>query len=92
MEDRLRHRIDHFCYPNGRDEDIGPEGFDCVKAAGFVSAVTCSYGLNTLPVDPIRIKRLPVEIGLGAGYAAEMLVGFHLKMREPQIQTLSLAE
>lgn len=79
MEARLKRRVHHFCYPNGREIDISEAAVACVRKAGFVSSVTCSYGLNTLQVNPLRIMRLPVETGQKVEYTAEMLVGFHLR-------------
>lgn len=79
MEARLKRRVDHFCYPNGREIDISEATVACVREAGFLSSVTCTYGLNTLQANPLRIMRLPVEAGQKVEYTAEMLVGFHLR-------------
>jgi hypothetical protein len=79
MEARLKRRVDHFCYPNGRDIDISEAAVACVREAGFASSVTCTYGLNTLQVNPLRIMRLPVEASQKVEYTAEMLVGLHLR-------------
>jgi peptidoglycan/xylan/chitin deacetylase (PgdA/CDA1 family) len=79
MEARLKRRVDHFCYPNGREIDISEAAVACVRKAGFASSVTCSYGLNTLKANPLRIMRLPVETGQKVEYTAEVLVGFHLR-------------
>lgn len=78
METRLKRRVDHFCYPNGRKIDISDEAVACAREAGFRSSVTCTYGLNTLQIDPLRIMRLPIDLSLDVKYTAEMLVGFHL--------------
>lgn len=77
MEARLKCKVDHFCYPNGREIDISDAAVACVREAGFVSAVTCSYGLNTMKADPLRIRRLPVGGVTDFAYAAETLVGLH---------------
>jgi peptidoglycan/xylan/chitin deacetylase (PgdA/CDA1 family) len=77
MEARLKLKVDHFCYPNGREIDISAAAVACVQEAGFTSAVTCSYGLNTLKADRLRIRRLPVGGVTDFAYAAETLVGLH---------------
>lgn len=78
IEMRLGSTVSHFCYPNGRDIDIGEASPICVRNAGFVSSVTCSYGLNTLEVDPLRIRRVPLASSISPDYAAELLAGLHL--------------
>jgi peptidoglycan/xylan/chitin deacetylase (PgdA/CDA1 family) len=77
MEARLKFKIDHFCYPNGREIDISDAAVACVREAGFRSAVTCTYGLNSLQADPLRIRRLPVGGVTDFAYATETLVGIH---------------
>ena len=79
MEARLNRRVDHFCYPNGREVDISEAAVACVREAGFASSVTCTFGLNTLQANPLRIMRLPVEAGQKVEYTAEVLIGFHLR-------------
>ncbi len=79
MEQRLKRTVEHFCYPNGRDADISDAAVECVRQAGFVSSVTCTYGLNTLPADPLRIMRLPFDADMNFEYAAEVLAGLHLR-------------
>src|SRR5579864_1931332 len=78
MEERLKRTISHFCYPNGRNVDISDAAVECVRQAGFASSVTCTYGLNTLPADPLRIMRLPCDSDMNFEYAAEVLAGLHL--------------
>ena len=77
MEDRLKRKVDHFCYPNGQEVDISEAAVDCVRKAGFVSAVTCSYGLNRVKADLLRIRRLPVGGVTDFAYVTETLVGLH---------------
>ena len=77
MEKRLKRKVDHFCYPNGREIDISAAAVACVREAGFASAVTCTYGLNTVQADPLRIRRLPVGGITDFEYATETLVGIH---------------
>jgi peptidoglycan/xylan/chitin deacetylase (PgdA/CDA1 family) len=78
MERRLKSAVSHFCYPNGRDIDIDEATVACTRAAGFVSSATCTYGLNTLQADPLRILRVPCDSGMQPDYAAELLAGLHM--------------
>jgi peptidoglycan/xylan/chitin deacetylase (PgdA/CDA1 family) len=77
MEARLKRKVEHFCYPNGREIDISEAAVGCVREAGFASAVTCIYGLNTLKADPLRIRRLPLGGSTDLAHELETLVGFH---------------
>jgi peptidoglycan/xylan/chitin deacetylase (PgdA/CDA1 family) len=77
MEARLKRRVDHFCYPNGREIDISEAAVRCVRDAGFASSVTCTYGLNTVKADPLRIRRLPLGGSTDLAHELETLVGFH---------------
>lgn len=78
IEARLQRPVVHFCYPNGRDADISDAAVECVRQAGFATAVTCTYGLNTAAANPLRIMRLPFGPDINLEYAKEMLVGLHL--------------
>ena len=78
MESRLGLKVNHFCYPNGRDADISDAAVDCVRRSGYESSVTTTYGLNTLRVNPLRIMRLPFDDRTDTHYAAELLAGLHL--------------
>jgi len=77
MEARLQRRVDHFCYPNGREIDISDNVVSCVREAGFTSAVTCTYGLNPIKADPYRIRRLPIGGVTDFAFATETLAGLH---------------
>jgi peptidoglycan/xylan/chitin deacetylase (PgdA/CDA1 family) len=78
MEQRLGSPIRHFCYPNGRREDIGEAAIRCVREAGFETAVTTSPGLNTLRVDPLQINRLLFDSAIDFQYGVELMAGLHL--------------
>ena len=77
IENRMGTPVRHFCYPNGREIDISPEAIDRTRAAGFESAVTCTFGLNTTAVNPFRIQRVPFDHDLPFQYATELLAGLH---------------
>jgi hypothetical protein len=36
------------------------------------------YGLNALPADPLRMRRLPFDSTMGHYFASELLAGLHL--------------
>jgi len=78
MEDRLGFDVRHFCYPNGRPVDVGEAAMRCVREAGFASAVTCNYGLNTLEADRFQIRRVPFRSDLDLHYGEELLAGLHM--------------
>jgi peptidoglycan/xylan/chitin deacetylase (PgdA/CDA1 family) len=78
MEENLGFSIRHFCYPNGKAADFDDTVVASVRDAGFASAVTCLWGLNSAAADPLRIQRLPFDSGLDFNYAVELLAGLHL--------------
>lgn len=55
LEDMFGVAIDHFCYPYG---DWNREVRDLVKAAGYRSACTTEFGVNTPDTDPFALRRL----------------------------------
>ena len=68
--------VEHFCYPNGKGEDIGGEAVSIVRNAGFLTAVTTEPGRNGRPVpDPMQLKRLGVEPDFPDYYFDELLSG-----------------
>jgi len=78
IEKHLRREVRHFCYPNGRDVDISDAAVDVVRQAGYVTATTTNFGLNTKSSDHIRLRRLPFDDDIPLHYAAELLVGLHV--------------
>jgi peptidoglycan/xylan/chitin deacetylase (PgdA/CDA1 family) len=78
MEERLGFAVRHFCYPNGRPVDIGEAAIRCVRQAGFASAVTCSWGLNTIGVPPLEIRRVPFVNNIDLHYGQELMAGLHM--------------
>ncbi len=82
LESRLGRPVRHFCYPNGRAIDIGPDAAALVRDAGFLSATTTTWGLNDVPFDPMAIRRLPFSSDTDVPYAAELLAGLHLPPNE----------
>jgi peptidoglycan/xylan/chitin deacetylase (PgdA/CDA1 family) len=78
FQERLGFDIRHFCYPNGRPIDIGEAAIRCVKEAGFASAVSCTYGLNSVEVDRFQMLRIPFGSSIGRHYGEELLAGLHM--------------
>lgn len=70
--------VRHFCYPNGRPVDIGQAAIDCVREAGYSSAVTCSWGLNPIGAEPLEIRRIPFDSTIEYRYGVELLAGLHM--------------
>jgi peptidoglycan/xylan/chitin deacetylase (PgdA/CDA1 family) len=78
LEAGLRRSVRHFCYPNGKAPDINDSVVAAVREAGFESAVTCFWGLNTIPADLLLMRRLPFDSSLEFAYAKELLTGLHV--------------
>jgi len=78
IEESLGLPVRHFCYPNGKATDIDDSVVNGVRDAGFDSAVTCFWGLNSNSVEPLRIQRLPFDSALEFEYALELLAGLHV--------------
>jgi len=70
--------VDHFCYPNGSNEDFGPDAVEAVRVAGFRTAVTTESGLNYPGVSPFQLLRVGVEPGLDRDYFARRAAGFRV--------------
>ncbi len=58
----------HFCYPNGRPRDIGPEAVEAVRRAGFHTAVTTVPGINSSGTDLLDLRRIAADPGYESGY------------------------
>ncbi len=49
--------MDHFAYPNGREEDFGPENKDLIRTAGYKAAFTTIWGPNHRSTDRMELRR-----------------------------------
>jgi peptidoglycan/xylan/chitin deacetylase (PgdA/CDA1 family) len=58
LEDRFGVPIRHFCYPYG---DWNPAVRDLVAAAGYETACTTEFGVNTKATPPFELKRILVR-------------------------------
>ena len=55
LEDRFGRPVRHFCYPYG---DWNPAVRDLVIAAGYETACTTEFGVNTKATPPFELKRV----------------------------------
>jgi peptidoglycan/xylan/chitin deacetylase (PgdA/CDA1 family) len=55
LEDRFGRPVRHFCYPYG---DWNPAVRDLVIAAGYETACTTEFGVNTKATPPFELKRI----------------------------------
>ncbi len=78
LEERLGFAVRHFCYPNGRVMDIGEAAIRSVRDAGFASAVTCVWGLNTIKAECFQIRRIPFSSTIDLHYSQELMAGLHM--------------
>jgi peptidoglycan/xylan/chitin deacetylase (PgdA/CDA1 family) len=78
MEERLGAPVRHFCYPNGRAVDVGEAAVKCVRESGYASAVTCTWGLNTVETEKFQVRRTPLDSTIDLHYGAELLAGLHM--------------
>ena len=78
LEQRLGVAVRHFCYPNGRVADIGEAAIRCVREAGFASAVTCTWGLNTINTERLKIRRIPFDSTIDLQVGKELMAGLHM--------------
>jgi peptidoglycan/xylan/chitin deacetylase (PgdA/CDA1 family) len=68
----------HFCYPNGRREDVNKRVRSAVAAAGFLTAVSTEAGWNEPGSDPYMLRRLSMEPGVTSFYFRQQLAGFRI--------------
>jgi peptidoglycan/xylan/chitin deacetylase (PgdA/CDA1 family)/CelD/BcsL family acetyltransferase involved in cellulose biosynthesis len=57
IEDELQLPVDHFAYPNGRDEDFGEWNKELIRSAGYRAAVTTIWGMNYRSTDRMELRR-----------------------------------
>jgi hypothetical protein len=49
-----------------------------VREAGFASAASCTYGLNTIKADRFQIRRVPFDCSIDLRIGEEFLAGPHM--------------
>jgi len=78
IEDELEKPVAHFCYPNGRARDIHHPAIDCVRRAGFRTAVTAEPGLNFAGADLFLLRRIGVVAPLPELAFRQCAAGFRI--------------
>ena len=78
IEAQLDRAVDHFCYPNGSNQDFNAAAVAAVEAAEYRTSVTTEPGLNFPAADRFRLLRIGVEPGLEEGYFQRCAAGFGL--------------
>jgi peptidoglycan/xylan/chitin deacetylase (PgdA/CDA1 family) len=61
IESELNRPVLHFCYPNGKLQDIGPAAAEAVRTAGMRTAVTAEPGLNQVHQDAFLLRRIGAD-------------------------------
>jgi hypothetical protein len=75
IKEELGARPEHFCYPNGRYEDIGPLARSVVERSGFRCAVTSEAGFNRGCPDPLMLERIGIDPWFPYSLFRERLAG-----------------
>ena len=76
IEQELGTSVVHFCYPNGRPQDIGTRALEFTRSAGFRTAVTAEAGMNDPgKADAFLLRRLAVRPTTPDYHFAELLSG-----------------
>lgn len=57
IEEELQLPVEHFAYPNGREEDFSPWNKDLLRAAGYRAAVSTIWGMNDQETDRMELRR-----------------------------------
>lgn len=60
IEHRVGHAVDSFAFPFGKREDYGALPRQLLLSAGYQSAVTTEWGINTSRSDPLELNRVSV--------------------------------
>lgn len=60
LEQRLGHPVESFAFPFGKREECGGAAPEILARAGYRSAVTTEWGLNTPHSDPLQLNRVSI--------------------------------
>src|SRR6266404_6472556 len=84
VEAELGAPVLHFCYPNGKREDIGIAALEAVRRCGFLTSSTTIPGLN-FDANPLLLRRFTIDPSKPRAEFSALLSGlFHLgKDRHP---------
>ena len=75
IESELDRPVLHFCYPNGKIQDIGQPAAEAVRVAGMQTAVTAEPGLNQVHQDAFLLRRIAADPGQQEMYFGRRLAG-----------------
>jgi len=75
LEEKLGHAVPTFAYPIGMPSDIGDQGLQAAREAGFRWALTAIHEVNTPQTDAHFLVRLPGDTRLHWTVMAAELVG-----------------
>lgn len=95
LEDRLQSPVRHFAFPFGKEEECGEVAIAALASAGYCSAATTEWGLNTPSANPFRLCRVQIgEMGSQAVFAfqlARLFLSANLEPRDARHANLSVA-
>jgi len=76
IEAELNRPVLHFCYPNGKMQDIGLAAVETVRLSGMRTAVTAEPGLNHAHQDAFILHRIGADPGHDDLYFQRGLAGW----------------
>jgi peptidoglycan/xylan/chitin deacetylase (PgdA/CDA1 family) len=79
IETELDRPVLHFCYPNGKMQDIGAAAAEAVRVAGMRTAVTAEPGLVRGRQDAFLLRRIGADPGHEETYFGRSLAGLGLQ-------------
>jgi peptidoglycan/xylan/chitin deacetylase (PgdA/CDA1 family) len=85
IADELGRPPTHFCYPNGRFQDITGRVRRIVEQARFRTAVSTQRGFNDGGTDPYLLRRIGMDPDVSKLYYRQQLAGF--RVESPAAQT-----
>lgn len=73
IEGKMDAPVHHFAFPFGKQEECGEEANAVLRSAGYRTASTTVWGLNTCGTHPFQLKRVQIgELGSLAKFAFEL--------------------
>jgi peptidoglycan/xylan/chitin deacetylase (PgdA/CDA1 family) len=78
LEEELGRAVAHFCYPNGKERDIGPMVVQTVRAAGIATGVTAESGLNHPGCNLWSLRRIGVGPDMDPMYFRQCVAGLRV--------------
>jgi peptidoglycan/xylan/chitin deacetylase (PgdA/CDA1 family) len=78
IEEELQCEAIHFCYPNGMAADMTDAAVECVRRAGFKTAVMAEPGVNRPGASLFHLRRIPADSDANADYYERSCAGFRI--------------